>query len=154
MQRERRLTEAATVGGIGDLPRRAFTAIERVGRTDGLVKGDRRLEVGSIRVDADDAGIVLQIERGRFAAVGDTGPAGLRPGGNVGMAFAVGMRRGDRPPPLFLDLPGVMDAFDARQVTGERRLALGGALQLGEADEDTLCFRGGKVIDDPLACQL
>jgi len=45
---------------------------------------------------------------------------------------------------VFIDLPGILYAGNTRQIAGQRRFALGGALKLGQSDEYALRLDVGR----------
>ena len=141
------------MGGVGYLVLRTFPEVQTAATRGCLIKGFDTMDFGTVRHDAYDAGIVLQIKGNRLTGAGNFGPAALCARARLGVPFGVGIGLCYCPRPVFINLPGILYAGYTRQKAGQRVFAFGGALEFSQADEYALCPRCREVIDETLMPQ-
>ena len=126
----------ATSRRVVDRLGRPLLMVERVAAVGRRREQREQLDLGALGPDPDVPGLVLDVEAGGFAAVGDRGPAAAQDAPRAGLPVLVGV--GLRLPalPLLLDAPAIDRAGLAGEVGRERLAQHAGALDLDLPDED------------------
>src|SRR5262249_23563119 len=132
MQRNGSFDEMPLTRGIGDRAGRTFGVIERLISSAGLIENGSRLHTCFFRPYENDAEVIAEVKRNPVAALGDSGPAALRPRSRLRSAFAVGVSFYHGAGPVLVHVPLIIDTTLRGEVADDRYFDLGGSFKLHE----------------------
>src|SRR2546423_11493776 len=95
--------------GVGNRASRCFCVVESIGRTADFVENCDRLDLRPLGPNQEVSAIIVQIERGNFAAVGYRRPSALMTDRGSSFAVTIGVSLDHRSRPMFLHDPLIKD---------------------------------------------
>ncbi len=126
----------------------ALAIIKRIRGAARLVEHRGRLDPCPVRANQDHPAIVLKIERNRFTAVANRGPAAFVPRARPGLAFVVRIGLGDGPRPVLFDAPLIPNARLLGEVACQRVGAFRRPFDLHQPDEHAGRLGRWQILDE------